>query len=72
MPLNCLITMRTPAGSAVAEIRVNSIEQLARVMPPQVTSYDVRDNGQSPRGPVADTELHDLLTGILADAESSK
>lgn len=72
MPVNCLITMWTLAGSVIAEIRVNSIQQLAHVMPSQVISYDVRDNGESPRGPVADAELHDQLTGILEDAESSR
>lgn len=68
MPLNCLICMSTAEGRGFAEVRVNSVEQLAAVMPSSVASYEIHSEAVSTSGAqVQDGELVDLLMGAIQD-----
>lgn len=53
----------------MAEIHVNSLHQLAVLMPASVISYEVYDNGECPRAAVSDGELYDLLVGVVRDID---
>lgn len=67
MPKCCLVTLLTPAGEGVAEVHVNSLHQLAVMMPATVTSYHVQDKGDCMRPSISDSELYDLLVALVAD-----
>lgn len=68
MTLNCLICMATAEGRGFAEVRVNSIDQLAAVMPSPVTAYEIHRQVVSTSGAqVQDAELVDLLMGAIRD-----
>lgn len=68
MTLNCLICLSTPDGRGFAEVRVNSLHQLAVVMPAPVISYEVRSQVVSTSGArVLDAELFDILEGAVRD-----
>ena len=69
MARDCLVILSTSAGSCIAEIRVDSLHQLALVMPATVISYEVRDNGECGVSKVGDEELFELLTGVIRDAK---
>ena len=70
MTLNCIVCMSTPEGCGFAEVRVNSLHQLAVVMPAPVVSYEVRSQVECPSGAqVVDAELFDLLIGVVHDIE---
>lgn len=66
-----LITLETAAGRSVAEVHVNTLHQLTAMMPESVVAYDVVDNGMSVHSPVSDSELHDLLAGLVQDIENA-
>ncbi len=66
----CLITLTTPAGKGVTEIHVNSLHQLALLMPAQVIAYEVQDNGTCPRAPVSDVELYETLVAAVEDIQA--
>jgi hypothetical protein len=67
MTTNCLLTMTTISGQCCAEVRVNSLHQLALLMPPSVVSYELIDKGLSAHPFVSDQELFDLLVGVVRD-----
>jgi len=70
MTLNCLVCMSTPDGCAFAEVRVNSLHQLAVVMPAPVVTYEIRCQVECACGAqVLDAELFDLLIGVVRDIE---
>lgn len=69
MTKNCLLSLSTSTGHGVAEIHVNSLHQLAVLMPASVVCYEVYDNGECPRGLVSDAELYDLLVGVIRDID---
>lgn len=62
MTKECLVILTTPSGQGVAEVHVNSLQQLAAQMPDSVVSYDIQYEANSLRSPVIDDELHDLLS----------
>lgn len=66
MAKKCVIKLSTPDGLAIAEVHVSSLHQLALLMPATVITYEVEDQGVSGRGPVSDSELYDLLIGLIA------
>lgn len=70
MTKTCLVTFVTVNGIAVAEVHINSLHQLALLMPASVVSYEVYDNGDCSCGPVIDSELYELLLGVIADTAS--
>ena len=65
MTKSCLVTIVTSTGHCVAELHINSLHQLALLMPASVISYEVYDNGESSLGAVSDSELYDLLLGLI-------
>lgn len=68
MPLNCLICMSTADGIGFAEVRVNSLHQLATLMPGNVVAYEVRQQINSTAGArVDDAELYDVLNGAVSE-----
>lgn len=69
MTLKCLVILSTCSGQVLAEVLVNSLHQLAVVMPASVVSYEVQNNGQCGYAVVNDSELFDVLIGLLNDAE---
>ena len=69
MTLNCFVILCTSNGRGFAEVRVNSLHQLARLMPASVVSYVASHNGDSARGPIRDAELYDLLMGLISDID---
>jgi len=69
MTLNCLVKLTTHIGQAMAEVRINSLHQLAVVMPASVVSYEVQNNGECNYEPVNDAELFDLLNGVISDVK---
>lgn len=72
MTKNCLVTFFTSIGHGVAEINVNSLHQLAVLMPASVVSYEVQDNGDEARGPVSDVELYELLLDLVSDINAHR
>lgn len=66
----CLVTFTIAAGEGVAEVHVNSLHQLAVMMPASVISYAVLDHGDSARGMIDDAQLYDLLLGVIRDTDA--
>jgi hypothetical protein len=70
MALNCLVHLSISAGQGFAEVRVNSLHQLALIMPASVISYEVRRPAESVSSAhVEDAELFEVLLGIVRDIE---
>ena len=70
MTLICLVSLSTPDGCGFAEVRVNSLHQLAVVMPAPVVSYEIRYQVNCGCGTqVLDVELFDLLMGVVKDIQ---
>ena len=67
MTRRCFVILSTDHGLGYAEVVVNSLQQLALLMPAQVVRYVVEDKGETIQAPVTDDELHDLLTGVVRD-----
>ena len=68
MTFNCLVCMSTPEGCGFAEVRVNSLHQLAVVMPAPVVSYEIRSQVECPgSAQVVDAELFDVLVSVVQD-----
>ncbi len=68
MTRHCLVCISTLDGTGFAEVQVNSVHQLAMVMPGAVISYEVQNQGESTSGAnVEDDELFDLLMGAVQD-----
>jgi hypothetical protein len=65
-----LIILTTLSGQGVAEIHVNSLQQLRDQMPATVLAYDIEHEGNSPRSTIIDAELHDLLIGVVSDIDN--
>jgi hypothetical protein len=70
MTKECLVILTTSSGQGIAEIHVNSLQQLEAQMPVSVVSYDIQYEGSSLRSAVIDDELHDLLLGVIFDIEA--
>lgn len=71
MTKRCLVTLTTPAGQGFIEVQVNSLHQLAVLMPATVIAYEVEDNGECPRPPIPDTEVFDTLVSVVEDIQAS-
>ena len=70
MTIRCLLSIVCPAGKGFGEVKANSLHQLALIMPAAVVSYEVRHiDEESGYATVDDSELFDLLAGLLKDIE---
>ena len=68
MALNCLICMSTPNGTGYTEVRINSLHQLAMLMPGHVVTYEVCQQLVTNSGArVEDAELFDLLIWAVSE-----
>ncbi len=68
MTLNCLISLLTPQGVGFTEVRVNSLHQLAILMPGSVLTYEICQQAQTTSGArVDDAELFNLLTWAVSE-----
>lgn len=69
MALDCLVTFITATGRGTAEVRANSLHQLAVLMPGAVVTYQVRDNGDCKGVVVSDDDLYSQLVSVIGDIE---
>ncbi len=68
MTLNCFISLLTPQGKGFTEVRVNSVHQLAVLMPGTVLAYEIHQQAQTTSGArVDDAELFNLLTRAVSE-----
>lgn len=74
MAICCLISLTTTAGTGYVEVCINSLHQLALIMPAPVISYEVqRQVDQTIHSQnILDNELYDLLIGLLDDIEKGQ
>jgi hypothetical protein len=70
MRLRCLLAITTKYGNGYAVVYVNSLVQLAFVMPASVLSYDIQEIVDDVFTPahVIDSELYKELLNIVEDA----
>ena len=71
MRLRCLISIATISGNGYAVVYVNSLRQLAVVMPASVLSYDIQEIEDDVFTPahVVNSELYNELVHIAEDAQ---
>lgn len=70
MSLRCLLALSTVNGKCYAVVSVNTLDQLAMVMPAPVLAYEVEqlEEAFSP-AKISDTELYEELVHIIVDSK---